>query len=180
METGSSSDMTIASNLSMHDLTQKIVAFLIDIGIPVREGSVAKDSFLPGLSIVDGSLVYDSSTLQWPGDLLHEAGHIATTPGAMRALLNDALDDSGLVDHAGEVEATAWAYAATVYLGLAPSVLFHQNGYHGKSSHLIATYSFGVYPGCHGLAQAGMTILANTSAPVSAPPYPHMIRWLRD
>ncbi len=76
----------------MQELTRSIVAFFIGIGIPVREGLVAPDSFLPGLSIVDGSLVYDSATLQWPGDLLHEAGHIATVPSSMRAMLNDALD----------------------------------------------------------------------------------------
>ncbi len=31
-----------------------IVEFLLRIGIPVREGRVAADSFLPGLRIVDG------------------------------------------------------------------------------------------------------------------------------
>jgi len=162
----------------MQDLTQKIVAFLIGVGIPVREGPVATDSFLPGLSIVNGALVYDRLSLQWPGDLLHEAGHIATTPTAMRALLSDSLEQAAFVPHGGEAEATAWAYAATVYLGLAPSVLFHQGGYHGKSASLITTYSCGVYPGCHGLAQAGMTLLGVDAA--STLPYPQMTKWLRD
>jgi hypothetical protein len=162
----------------MEDPTIKIVAFLNSIGIPVREGPVAADSFLPGLSIINGSLVYDRLSLQWPGDLLHEAGHIATTPTSMRAVLNDSLEPSALVQHAGEAEATAWAYAATVYLGLAPSVLFHLGEYHGKSSSLIATYSCGVYPGCYGLSQAGMTLLGVDAT--STPPYPHMTQWLRD
>lgn len=164
----------------MEDLTQRIAAFLTGIGIPVREGPVAAESFLPGLSIVNGSLVYDRSSLQWPGDLLHEAGHIATTPTSMRALLNDSLEESASVPHGGEAEATAWAYAATVFLGLDLSVLFHQGGYHGKSSSLIATYSCGVYPGCHGLAQAGMTLLGADADAASAPPYPHMTQWLRE
>ena len=164
----------------MQDLTKQIVAFLISIGIPVREGSVVDDSFLPGLSIINGSLVYDGLSLQWPGDLLHEAGHIATVPSSMRALLNDSLDQSVSVPHAGEVEATAWAYAATVHLGLAPSVLFHQGGYHGKSPALIATYSYGVYPGCYGLAQAGMTLLGVDATSACVLPYPNMTQWLRD
>ncbi len=164
----------------MQDLTQTIMEFLIGIGIPVREGLVAPDSFLPGLSIVNGSLIYDSATLRWPGDLLHEAGHIATTPASMRSMLNDSLDESSSVPHGGEVEATAWAYAAIVHLGLAPSVLFHPQGYKGKSAELIATYTLGVYPGCYGLAQAGMTLLGAEAKLVSTPPYPHMNRWLRD
>lgn len=164
--------------MSMHDPTNEIVAFLIGIGISVREGPVSTDSFLPGLSIVNGSLVYNRLSLQWPGDLLHEAGHIATTPTSMRALLNDSLEQSASIPHGGEAEATAWAYAAVVYLGLDPSVLFHHGGYHGRSASLIATYSCGVYPGCYGLAQAGMTLLGVNAA--STPSYPHMTQWLRD
>lgn len=164
----------------MQPLTQTITEFLLAIGIPVTEGTVAADSFLPGLSIVDGTLVYEQAKLQWPGDLLHEAGHIATTPANLRAALNDALEESVVVPHAGEVEATAWAYAAIVHLGLSPLVLFHEGGYHGKSAGLIHTYANGVYPGCAGLAQAGMTLLGNHAASVSQPAYPHMIRWLRD
>jgi hypothetical protein len=164
----------------MQDLTQTIVAFLTEIGISVREDVVATDSFLPGLCIRQGSLVYDRETLRWPGDLLHEAGHIATIPASMRAMLSDSLDESPDVSHAGEVEATAWAYAATVHMGLAASVLFHPEGYDGRSEQLIITYTHGVHPGCFGLSQAGMTLLAADAISASARPYPHMTKWLRD
>lgn len=164
----------------MHELTQTIVDFLDSIGIPVREGTVAIDSFLPGLAISHGTLVYDRKTLKWPGDLLHEAGHIATMPASLRALLSDSLEESPAVPHAGEAEATAWAYAAIVHLGMAPSVLFHPAGYHGKSMSLILTYSMGVYPGSFGLAQAGMTLLGAAAASADSPAYPRMTRWLRD
>lgn len=164
----------------MHDVKETIVSFLGDIGIPVIEGSVSTDSFLPGLCIVNGTIVYDADTLRWPGDLLHEAGHIATMPSAMRQLLNDALQESIAAPHAGEVEATAWAYAAIVHLGLSPSLLFHPHGYDGRSSSLIMTYTHGVYPGCFGLAQAGMTLLGAEAVLAGVPPYPHMTRWLRD
>jgi hypothetical protein len=164
----------------MQDLTQAIVDFLNTTGIPVREGLVVSDSFLPGLCINNGSLVYDRAALRWPGDLLHEAGHIATMPAALRGLLHDSLEQLPTVAHAGEVEATAWAYAAVIHLGIEPSVLFHPDGYHGRSSELIATYSLGVYPGCFGLAQAGMTLLGAEAASAAVAPYPHMIKWLRD
>ncbi len=79
-----------------------------------------------------------------------------------------------------QAEATAWAYAAIVHLGLAPSVLFHEGGYHGKSARLITTFAYGGYPGSFSLAQAGMTLLGAEAILASTPPYPHMTQWLRD
>ena len=54
--------------------TDRIVDFLRGIGLPVTEGSVPDDCFLPGVRIHHGTLVFDRQRLQWPGDLLHEAG----------------------------------------------------------------------------------------------------------
>lgn len=156
-----------------------IVRFLRGIGIAVREDAVPDDAFLPGLRIESGGLVVDRATLVWPGDLLHEAGHIAVTPAADRHLLTDDLHEQIETPHAGEVEATAWAYAAAVALKLDPSVLFHAGGYHGKSASLILTYSLGVYPGCQGLSEAGMTRVGQVARMHGVEPYPHMIRWLR-
>lgn len=161
----------------MSEPVSTIVEFLSRIGIPVRAGTVPADSFLPGLRIVDGGLIYDPAALQWPGDLLHEAGHIATVPAANRACLNDALADAPASPHGGEVEATAWAFAALTHLGLPPDLLFHEGGYHGHSAGLVMTYSMGVYPGVHGLVQAGMTLAAPSDG---VPAYPHMLRWLRE
>ncbi len=158
----------------MQELTQTIVVFLTTIGIKVQIGTVPSDSFLPGLRVVGGGLIYDPMQLRWPGDLLHEAGHIATVPEAQRALLNDAMEDLSNQAHGGEAEATAWAYAAIVHLQLDPSVLFHDGGYQGQSASLIYTFGLGVYPGAHGLAQMG---LCSTSAGTSA--YPQMLHWLR-
>ncbi len=156
-----------------------IIGFLRSIGIVVREGDVSDDAFLPGLRIETGELVVDLAKLRWPGDLLHEAGHVAVTPANERARLTDDVDGQVAAAHAGEVEATAWAYAATVALGLSPSVLFHAGGYRGKSQALILTYSMGVYPGAHGLAQAGMTRVGEAARQEGVEPYPHMIKWLR-
>ena len=114
-----------------------------------------------------------------PGDLLHEAGHIAVTPASARARLSDGLEESEH-PHAGEMEATAWAYAAIRFLDLDPAVLFHAGGYHGRSESLVTTYGAGVYPGCMGLSQAGMTLLAPQAAEKGAKPYPDMVRWLRE
>jgi hypothetical protein len=160
-------------------LIDRIVGFLRGIGLPVREGEVDDSAFLPGLLIEAGVLVFDRRRLAWPGDLLHEAGHIAVTPPAQRALLPDPLAELSELAQGGEAEATAWAWAASVALGLEPAVLFHAGGYHGRSASLITTFSLGVYPGSQGLVRAGMTAFEPQARALGVPPYPHMIRWLR-
>src|SRR5215470_17845326 len=127
------------------EILDTILAFLADIQIPVGEGPVPADSVLPGIRLVRGTLVYDRAALRWPGDLLHEAGHIAVTPAALRPVLSGALESPVEAPHAGEVEATAWAYAAAVHLGLPPAALFHECGYRGHSAGLILTFGRGVY-----------------------------------
>lgn len=170
--------MTMADDAM--SITDAITAFLRGIGIAVRDGVVPDDAFLPGVRVDSGGLIVDRHALAWPGDLLHEAGHIAVTPAADRHRLSDALQGHVEAPHAGEVEATAWAYAATVALGLDPSVLFHAGGYRGKSPALIMTYSLGVYPGCQGLVCAGLTRVGEAARAHGVEPYPHMIRWLRE
>jgi hypothetical protein len=156
------------------DITQQLLDFLAGIGIEVREGEVPADSFLPGIRLVAGALVVDRAALRWPGDLLHEAGHIATTPAALRTQLDDKLDDDPAIAHRGEAEASAWAWAALTRLGLPAELLFHAGGYHGQSAGLALTYSMGVYPGAAGLARAGMAKLGGEGG------YPQMLSWLRD
>jgi hypothetical protein len=111
----------------------------------------------------------DESKLTYPGDLLHEAGHLAIAPPEVRRGMGGDVvvpdSDPGAV----EVLATAWAYAAIVHLGLDAAVLFHEGGYRGRSAGLILTYTSGVYPGVHGLQQLGMTTTD----------YPRMEHWLR-
>ncbi len=163
----------------MPDSLLVIVEFLRGIGIELREGAVPAGSFLPGVAISSGTLVFDRAKLRWPGDLLHEAGHIAVVPEALRRTLDDALDASDCTPHAGEAESIAWSYAAAVRLGLDPAVLFHPEGYKGQSAGLIFSYGNGVYPGAFGLAQAGMTITGTEARAAGVAPYPSMIRWLR-
>jgi hypothetical protein len=158
----------------------RILSFLDEIRLPVAEGPVPEHAFLPGVRIDGGVVVYDRAALRWPGDLLHEAGHIAVTPSRLRPALNDGLDAVPAAAHAGEAEATAWAYAAVVHLRLEPSVLFHDGGYGGHSEGLIRSFAHGVNLGAHGLAQAGMTAIGTRAQHVGVAPYPRMLQWLRD
>ena len=156
-----------------------IVTFLREIGIAIREDKIPDDTFLPGLCISRGTLLFDRALLKWPGDLLHEAGHLAVTPAAQRHLLDDRLSGETEAPDAGEIEATAWSFAAAVHLALPLSELFHSGGYRGCGDRLIFTFSNGCYPGAAALARAGMTLIGADAVSAGVPPYPHMLRWLR-
>ncbi|MBF5007573.1 hypothetical protein [Diaphorobacter caeni] len=161
-------------------LALRIIGFLREIGLHVELGEVAEDSFLPGLRIRGGGLLVDLDRLLWPGDLLHEAGHLAVVPPEVRATLDDALQDMPAVPHGGEIEATAWAWAATRHLGLDSAVLFHDGGYRGHAAGLRMNFELGVYLGASGLANAGMTTLASQASKFrDASVYPQMRLWLR-
>ena len=129
------------------EIQSRIVEFLQGIGIAVREEAIPGESFLPGVAIEKGELILDRARNTWPGDLLHEAGHLAVLPFALRRTVSGDLPDTVLAEHAGEPEATAWAYAALREIGLPPEVLFHEGGYGGKAAGLLFTYDAGVYPG---------------------------------
>jgi hypothetical protein len=157
----------------------QIVQFLRGIDLVVREREICETSFLPGIAVERGELILDEQRNTWPGDLLHEAGHLAVLPAHLRHTVSGSLHSEVAVAHAGEPEATAWAYAALMAMGLPAEVLFHEGGYHGQADALTLTFSLGVYPGAAGLLAAGMIASPQDAKAGLAPPYPHMLRWLR-
>jgi hypothetical protein len=162
---------------------QPILAFLGEVGIPLREERIERDTFLPGIAIQGGVLVIDRERLQWPGDLLHEAGHLAVLPPAARQRASDdlqALAPDADADFAGELEALGWAYAAATAIGLPVDVLVHAGGYKGQSQSLIQMYALGIYPGLQGLCRAGMAESPAFMPACGPVHYPRMLKWLRD
>jgi hypothetical protein len=157
-----------------------IFAFITRIGLPIAEQALAADTFLPGIALRDGGLLVDPDQLIWPGDLLHEAGHLAVLPASMRTEAHDDDLSHADVEHAGELEAMAWAYAAAVELALPVEVLIHDGGYHGKARDLLQMYTFGVYPGLRGLCESGMAAAHGFTPDCGPLQYPKMLRWLRD
>src|SRR5687768_11169129 len=111
----------------------KIIAFLREIGIRVTAGDVVDATFLPGIEVINGGLVVDESKLLYPGDLLHEAGHLAVTPGERRAELHGKVEISDELPQVVELEAMLWSYAACLHLKLDPTVVFHEHGYRGQA-----------------------------------------------
>ena len=158
---------------------ERILAFLGDVGVVVREEPIEGSTFLPGIRVSGGALVFDRARLDWPSDLLHEAAHVALTSPARRAALDDALEAEP-PDAIGEVEAIAWSFAAATHLQLPLDQLFHPGGYRGHSQGLALAYSLGVYHGAAGLAAFGLTAIGEQAQRLGVRPYPHMLRWLRD
>lgn len=153
-------------------LVGRIVAFLRSIGIPVESAMLQDGTFLPGIAVVDDGLHVDTSRLEWPGDLLHEAGHLACGDPARR--------DEGVSDDPGEeMAALAWSFAAATHLGLDPSVPFHDGGYRGGGKALAEMFSQGGYVGAPMLAMWGLTVEPHRARATGAPAYPHMLAWRR-
>ncbi len=161
-------------------LVRKLAGFLNGIGLEVIPGRVQGETFLPGIEVKDGRLLVDEPKLLFPGDLLHEAGHLAAMPGAMRKGLSGNLMESGADMALLEVAAIAWSYAACLHLGIDPKVVFHPAGYHGKSAALLLGFSLGVYPGANQLQSAGLAATGAEARARGVPPYPHILKWVRD
>jgi len=163
-----------------HPLTQKITDFLTNIGIEIVPAKLSEDTFLPGILVERGRVLVDEEKLTYPGDLLHEAGHLAVAPRELRPDLSGEVVLPEFNMDAVESQAIAWSYAACVYLHLDPTVVFHEKGYKGKSEALLFNFSVGVYVGLNGLQEAGMAASMNQARELGSQPYPHMLKWLRD
>ena len=142
-----------------------IADFLGSIGIRIEVGPIDGATFLPGMAIASGCLQVDPAIEAWPGDLLHEAGHIAVAEPAARAALTQPSPDGG-----EEMAAIAWSVAAAQACAVRLDVLFHAEGYKGDAEWLHAEFAAGQPFGVPLLVWYGLT---------SAADYPQMARWLR-
>lgn len=158
------------------DLLDRIVRFLLDIGLQISKAEHGQQTFLPGIAVDHGTLIIDETKLLYPGDLLHEAGHLAVIPSERR---RRARDDFGK-KASEEMMAIAWSYAAVVHLGMEPSVVFHDGGYKGWSSALIENFTNGRYIGVPMLQWVGLTADNRRAKEMGIEPYPSMIKWLLD
>ena len=150
----------------------RIVAFLRGIGIAVEVAVLDGETFLPGVAVANGGLRIDPSRLAWPGDLLHEGGHLAAGDPARL--------DEGVSDDPGEeMAALAWSFAAATHLGLDSSVPFHAGGYRGEGKTLAENFSQGGYVGVPLLAWWGLTLEPHRAKAAGVPGYPHMLAWRR-
>jgi hypothetical protein len=151
-----------------------IIDWLRKIGLTVRLAPLSAETFLPGVTLEPGGLIVDPERLLYPGDLLHEAGHLAVMLPARRASTGSNVGS----DMGDEIAAQTWSYAAAVHLGVPPEIVFHPAGYRGAAGTLIQVYREG-NAGVPLLQWMGLTLDPVHAAAASTPPYPRMIRWLR-
>jgi hypothetical protein len=159
--------------MAVADLTRSLLDFVRGIGIEVIAAPLSEDTVLPGLDIKGGALVVDEARLAHPGDILHEAGHIAVMDPEKR-------EDAGFASSAGdEMAAIAWSYAAARHLGVPAEAVFHPDGYKGDSASLIENFDAGRTFGVPLLQWYGMTVEPCFAAKRGVAPFPHMLRWMR-
>jgi hypothetical protein len=156
-------------------ITAQIATFLNSIGIPMQAGAVPPDAFLPGIAVTPQGLQVDEAALLYPGDLLHEAGHLAVAAPATRFIANNAVSN----DPAEEMMAIAWSYAAVVHLGMDPTIVFHPQGYKGGAASILENFQAGRYFGVPMLQYHGMCLDAARGASLGQSAYPSMLAWLR-
>jgi hypothetical protein len=161
------------------ELINKITTFINDIGLECVEGELPSSTFLPGMHVENGRIIYGYDQVKFPGDLIHEAGHLAVILPDERKVAGPE-NISGSLDPGGaELAAIAWSWAALQHLQLAPELLFHDEGYKGGASSLIENFSAGRYIGVPMLQWLGLTKEAKNDVEADEFTYPKMKNWLR-
>lgn len=154
-----------------------ILSFLDRIGVVYKLSGINDETFLPGLKLSNGALIIDLSKLLYPGDILHEAGHLACMPPEIRKEMSDDLAPSDL-HQGGEMMAIAWSYAACIHLNIDPIVVFHNEGYKSGGKTIIENFEQGSFVGVPLLQWCGMTFDKIQAEKKQVKAFPHMQRWL--
>lgn len=154
-----------------------ITSFIIGIDLHVNFETINEITFLPGILIRNGELVVDVDKLLYPGDILHEAGHLAVMPPGIRAQMNGDLNMDP-VHQGGELAAIAWSYAACIHLGLDPHIVFHEHGYKGGGADMVKNFRNGQYFGVPLLSWQEMTLEKEKDSTGNEEVYPKMKSWL--
>lgn len=167
--------MSAPAKSSITHYARRIITFIREIGIDVREGSRPEKPFMPGIWVQNGALLVDRAALLYPGDLLHEAGHLAVMPpDRRRNATGDIATNPG-----EEMAAEAWSYAAALAAGIPLAILFHDNGYRGNGPWLRELFAGGGTLGVPLLAWYGMTHMPGAEITDDAVVFPKLSTWLR-
>lgn len=165
-----------SNEIEQNEIFQRCVTFLNSIGIDTTFKSFGQDSFLPGFLIENGKLFIDKEHLKYPGDILHEAGHIAVVSAKDRSKLTEKAIIKRKDREVEEIMAIAWSYAACLHLDIDPGYVFHEEGYRGGSDSIVESCRNKEYIGMHMLMSVGMMQGEDQSG---SKPFPQMKRWLR-
>lgn len=163
-----------------NQLIDIMTQFVEEIGIPVSFNKVPlQKEFVPGICIENGGLIIDRLSLKYPGDILHEAGHLAVATPDERQKLDGVLETNTDKSAGEEMMAIAWSYAAAIHLKIDPLIVFHDNGYKGGGSFIVNNFSEGRYIGLPMLQWIGLALDEKNAIEQMKPPYPAMLKWIR-
>lgn len=155
-------------------ILERIFQFFDEISIQYNFTEIETETFLPGIQIKNGVLQIDLQKLKYPGDLVHEAGHIAVTKSEERNGLNDNVIENNAEKAGDEMAVLLWSYAAAKKIGLAPEIVFHEDGYKGEAIWLREQFEGKNYIGLPLLQWMGLTDVEGKDA------FPKMKAWLRE
>lgn len=159
---------------------EKVFSFLSEIGIAHCLSDEEFDSFLKGVKIENGGLKINPKELLCVGDILHEAGHLACIPKALRHRANGDIRKSLGEDYTFEMGVMAWSVAAAVHLDIPLSHIFHPEGYNGEADWLLEQYSSGQYIGLPLLQWMGLAAGQDELSNDAILPFPNMLSWTRN
>lgn len=154
-------------------LVIKLAAFVQSLGIEVQACAINWKTRFPGLDIRAGGVLVDESQLLHPGNILHEAGHLAVHDPLKRS------HPKFSPTRGEELGALAWSYAAAMHLGLGAEVVFYPGSYQGWDTSLIENFAEGRYLGVPMLQRYGMAVEPRLAPERGVEPYPHMLKWIR-
>lgn len=158
---------------------QKVLSFLNEIGIAVIEKEL-EETFLPGLSLGPNCIYIDFDKLLYPGDILHEAGHLAVTTAVQRKVVGTKEMSPDWPTQAEEIGTILWSFAALNHLQLPLEFVFHPNGYKNASDWFISNFSTQSYIGLPFLEWVGLCLSEDRAIKEGKPAFPAMLKWMRD
>lgn len=158
---------------------EKVLLFLDEIGINVIEKELG-ETFLPGLDLGPDCMYIDFDKLLYPGDMLHEAGHLAVTASSERKMIGTSEITEDWPTQGEEIVAILWSFAAVKHLDLPLDFVFHPNGYKSASEWFISNFSNENYMGLPLLEWMGLALGNERAVQEGKEPFPKMQKWLRD
>lgn len=127
--------------MNREEVIHRCFSFIRSIGIEIEERTIDEKTFVPGITIDRGHLVVDVDKMQFPGDLLHEAGHIAVMLPEERLCMNGDATGGKKENEGRELGVLLWSFFAAKKAGVPLQVVFHPDGYKGDSEWLIENFS---------------------------------------
>jgi hypothetical protein len=158
----------------------KILFFLNEIGITIIEKKLDESTFLPGLTLGPNCIYIDYEKLGYPGDILHEAGHIAVTSPTDRAKIGTETMAKDWPSQGEEIATMLWSFAACKHLDLPLEYVFHAGGYKGSSNWLMDNFETGNYIGLPFFEWTQMAYSKEKSAEMNVVTFPKMVKWVRE